>query len=234
MMKFKILFFLICGCYVSQAQKFDVYCSTSPYLSSEVTDFKIHLYSPVFIAKRTYQNLSEVVNQYPEELVQSEMSVTSQAWSSFNYGVNREAEPKRYDMIKKADVTKNYAHLLYKVSYISNGIQYAIVKLHIYSEIQKDPTGFALAMKKQGNKWIICDDAAITDLMFMMIFLKQDALKNIFENNNTQNFVLDGFIKTSSQNGALNLNQLLSSIKNQLTKDKISLETVLDPFRIFK
>lgn len=234
MKKYNIFVILLLSINSIYAQKFDVYCSTSPYLSSEVTDFKIHLYSPVFIAKRAYKNLSEVVNQYPEELVQSEMSVTSQAWSSFNYGVNREAEPKRYDMIKKADVTKNYAHLLYKVSYISNGTQYAIVKLHIYSETQKDPTGFALAMKKQGNRWIICDDAAITDLMFMMIFLKEDALESIFKTNISSNETLNGFIKTSTRNGLTNLNQTVSLVKNQLTKDKSLLSTILDPYRIFK
>jgi hypothetical protein len=209
-------------------------CSNSPYLSFEANNFKIHQYSPVFVAKKVYSSLSEVKNDFPEALVESEMSVISQEWSSFNYGKTRVAEPLRYEAIRKMDTSKNYSNLLYKVQYQVNGEEYSIIKLHIYSEEKKEPMGYALSMKKKGNKWIIYDESAITELMFMMIFLKTETLSAIFNQQKTTNTALNKLIETSKVAGVFNLNKLLFSVKKTLETNRQSLESILDPYCIFK
>ncbi len=216
------------------AQSYEMTCSNVPYFSFETTNFKTYIYSPVFVAKKAYTNLTEVSNLYPEQLIESEMSVTSQEWSSFNYGKPREAEPKRYVIIQKGDVSKNYAHLLYKVEYEFNGESYAIIKLHIYSESKKEPTGFALSMKKLENRWIVYNESSITDLMFLIVFLKAETLEAIFSQQKTGSLVLDNLRELSMVNGVFSLNKFLYSVKSTLEKDKDSLEIVLDPYRIFK
>jgi hypothetical protein len=186
------------------------------------------------VAKKVYSSLSEVKNDFPEALVESEMSVISQEWSSFNYGKTRVAEPLRYEAIRKMDTSKNYSNLLYKVQYQVNGEEYAIIKLHIYSEEKKEPMGYALSMKKKGNKWIIYDESAITELMFMMIFLKTETLSAIFNQQKTTNTALNKLIETSKVAGVFNLNKLLFSVKKTLETNRQSLESVLDPYCIFK
>ena len=95
MKKLNTPFLLLFLCLSGYAQNQELRCSNTPYFGFEAKNFKIQKYMPQFIAKKAYSNLKEVTNQYPEQLVESEMSVTSQEWSSFNYGKPREAEPQR-------------------------------------------------------------------------------------------------------------------------------------------
>jgi hypothetical protein len=234
MKKLNTPFLLLFLCLSGYAQNQELRCSNTPYFGFEAKNFKIQKYMPQFIAKKAYSNLKEVTNQYPEQLVESEMSVTSQEWSSFNYGKPREAEPQRYASIKKMDIDKNFSKLLLKIQYEVNGEEFAIIKFDIYSDKKNAPTVFVLAMKKVQNRWIIYDEAAITDLMFFMMFLKTETLEAIFNQQKTGNSKMDEIIESSKINNTFSLNQCLFLTKSVLEKDKSSLESILDPNRMFK
>lgn len=107
-MKIKLSILIWVNSIVCYSQSFDIQCSSTPYLSFEAGSFKTHKYEPVYKATKIYTTLSEVKNEFPEQLIESEMSVTSQEWSSFNYGKPRDAEPNRYESIKNLDIEKNY------------------------------------------------------------------------------------------------------------------------------
>ena len=216
------------------AQSEEINCSNNPYLSFEISKAKKYFFSPAFVAKKAYSSLKEVTNVYPEQLVISELSVINADWSSYNYGKSRDAEPERYSKISKMNIDKNYIQLLYKIQYEVNGTEFAIIKIHIFSEDKKDPTGYALAMKKQQNRWVIYDESAITDLMFLFISLKTESIDAIFNQQKSGNLALDNIITTSKENGIFNLNKCLFALKTTLEKEKTSLESILDPNRMFK
>lgn len=234
MIKFKLIFLLISANLVAFSQTHEINCTESPYISFEAKNTRIYKYSPTYVAKKAYLNLKDVKNEYPESLIESEMSVISREWSSFNYGKARDAEPERYSKISKMNIDKNYIQLLYKIQYEVNGTEFAIIKIHIFSEDKKDPTGYALAMKKQQNRWVIYDESAITDLMFLFISLKTESIDAIFNQQKSGNLALDNIITTSKENGIFNLNKCLFALKTTLEKEKTSLESILDPNRMFK
>jgi hypothetical protein len=70
--------------------------------------------------------------------------------------------------------------------------------------------------------------------MFFMMFLKTETLEAIFNQQKTGNSKMDEIIESSKINNTFSLNQCLFLTKSVLEKDKSSLESILDPNRMFK
>lgn len=212
---------------IAQEQQMD--CATIN-VSQPVSDFQYLKYDNNFIIKK-YDTFSEVTNKTEEELMRSILSASDLNWFNFNREKKVEKTSQDFEYIKLADKNKYYFKLFNKINFIANGVEYAVIKFHLYDN--NSVYGFAEAMKKINGKWVSTSDPQTTMLLFLMGMINASYIDAIMKKQNTDNQELNKIIQSSINNRKLDFNAIIHNLNNELSSSN-ELKNIYDENRIFK
>ena len=221
---FVILFLQII---TAQEQKMD--CATVN-VSQPVSNFQYLKYDNNFVIKK-YDKFSEVTNKTEEELMRSILSASDLNWFNFNREKKVEKTSQDFGYIKSVNNNIYYIKLLNKINFVANGIEYAVIKFHLYDN--DNIYGFAEAMKKINGKWVSTSDSQTTMLLFFMGMIKTSYIDAIMKKHNTDNQALNKIIQSSTKNEKIDFNAIIHNINNELPNSN-KLKNIYDENRIFK
>lgn len=221
---FVILFLQII---TAQEQKID--CATVN-VSQPVSNFQYLKYDNNFVIKK-YDKFSEVTNKTEEELMRSILSASDLNWFNFNREKKVEKTSQDFGYIKSVNNNIYYIKLLDKINFVANGIEYAVIKFHLYDN--DNIYGFAEAMKKINGKWVSTSDSQTTMLLFFMGMIKTSYIDAIMKKHNTDNQALNKIIQSSTKNEKIDFNAIIHNINNELPNNN-KLKNIYDENRIFK
>ena len=221
---FVILFLQII---TAQEQKID--CATVN-VSQPVSNFQYLKYDNNFVIKK-YDKFSEVTNKTEEELMRSILSASDLNWFNFNREKKVEKTSQDFGYIKSVNNNIYYIKLLNKINFVANGIEYAVIKFHLYDN--DNIYGFAEAMKKINGKWVSTSDSQTTMLLFFMGMIKTSYIDAIMKKHNTDNQALNKIIQSSTKNEKIDFNAIIHNINNELPNSN-KLKNIYDENRIFK
>ena len=221
---FVILFLQII---TAQEQKMD--CATVN-VSQPVSNFQYLKYDNNFVIKK-YDKFSEVTNKTEEELMRSILSASDLNWFNFNREKKVEKTSQDFGYIKSVNNNIYYIKLLNKINVVANGIEYAVIKFHLYDN--DNIYGFAEAMKKINGKWVSTSDSQTTMLLFFMGMIKTSYIDAIMKKHNTDNQALNKIIQSSTKNEKIDFNAIIHNINNELPNNN-KLKNIYDENRIFK
>ena len=221
---FVILFLQII---TAQEQKID--CATVN-VSQPVSNFQYLKYDNNFVIKK-YDKFSEVTNKTEEELMRSILSASDLNWFNFNREKKVEKTSQDFGYIKSGNNNIYYIKLLNKINFVANGIEYAVIKFHLYDN--DNIYGFAEAMKKINGKWVSTSDSQTTMLLFFMGMIKTSYIDAIMKKQNTDNQALNKIIRSSTKNEKIDFNAIIHNINNELPNNN-KLKNIYDENRIFK
>lgn len=172
-----------------------------------------YVYAPVFQAKGIYKDLSEVKNNYPEQVMSSLMSVTSQAWEDFNtLGGTKEAEQKEatfFEAIKNMDKDKNYFDLRCKLEYEANGEKFAVIKFYLTRQ-GAEPICGAYAFQEVDNRWYKTATPLSTSIAFMLMTFDETKLDLLFQKKQNVSPFISELLDKSLENDKISLVKLIS------------------------
>lgn len=221
---FVILFLQII---MAQEQKMD--CATVN-VSQPVSNFQYLKYDNNFVIKK-YDKFSEVTNKTEEELMRSILSASDLNWFNFNREKKVEKTSQDFGYIKSVNNNIYYIKLLNKINFVANGIEYAVIKFHLYDK--DNIYGFAEAMKKINGRWVSTSDSQTTMLLFFMGMIKTSYIDAIMKKHNTDNQALNKIIQSSTKNEKIDFNAIIYNINNELPNNN-KLKNIYDENRIFK
>jgi hypothetical protein len=171
---------------------------------SETQDIYYYKYNPDFIIKADYKSQSVAVNEYPEQLVQSVLSATSQEWENYNTLGGKEKaeqiEESHFEKIKKMDKDKNYFELIHKLTFKIDNISTVIVKFFLHQE-NTQPISGAMVMQKVNGKWYKTSNINLSTLAIMVMRLKSDVLVGAILGSSTDSSIQKLHNKINSETG---------------------------------
>jgi len=230
MRKLKLLFFVtfLCGIVNAQDQTFN--CADMLNVSQQVANFHYERYNENYVVRK-YDSFSQVTNSTEEKLMRSVLSASDLNWYNFNREEKVEKTSQDFNYIKKINADVYYFTLVNKVNFIANGVEYAVVKFHLYDNGKI--YGFAESMKRIDNKWVTTEDYQITQLLFFMGMIDVKYIDAIMNNKQTDSAELNRIIEENIKNNNLDLNAIIFSMQNELSQNS-KLTSILDVYRIFK
>lgn len=212
MVRFSILLIFLIGSYASWAQTKGVPIILSNNGASG--DLNYHIYDPPFLAKPVYSDTTEAVNQYPEQLMSSIMSATSQEWVNYNtLGGAKEAEQKteqELEMFKRLDKESNYYQLVSKLTFQTNGAEMAIIKFYLQLEIAPRPFSGAYVMQRVDNRWYKTVTTFTSPMALLMMRFDAEKLGMVLKGEETGELFMDELIQLVHTNGQVDFQVLLN------------------------
>ncbi len=190
---------------------------------------KFFIYNPVFKAKAIYTDLSQVTNEYPEQLLSSTLSASAQEWANFNIlqtsGLQEKMDQKHFESVKSMDREKTYMELICKFQFQYEGSDMAIIKFLFHIE-EKDSVCGAYVMQKINGRWYKTATPFTNDLSVMIIRMKADKLEQILtEKPDKDSYIVDLLNKIKEPNGSISILKLVNEFKSWYTnnhQDKIA------------
>jgi hypothetical protein len=192
---------------------------------------KFMVYEPNYLAKGTYQNISEASNKTLETVFASLLSEASFEWTKNNSigGEIKARKPEYYEKMKTMDKTRNFYALRCKWEFETAGVQYALVKFDFVSQDGKKTTGCYTLVKK-GSQWFKHEKAYTTNLNLIFIAFKDEKLKAIFEGQANEDKIHNTLIKKVSNTNGVDLDKLFKEYDVwQKGKDNDKINYFLDP-----
>jgi len=189
-MKFnkKILLFILIYPFICSSQQES---SNILFFFTEEQEIDIYEYNEEFIIRADYKTQSEALNLYPEQLIQSVFSASTQEWVNYNTLGGEEKATKKdkayFDRIKNMDRDKNYIELIHKLSFELNSLPTVIIKFFLHEEKNKPVSG-AMVMQKVDNRWLTTSSIDVSTFSIMVMRLKTEVLKGAFlgDQNNAE------------------------------------------------
>ena len=230
MKKLRLLFFMVFVCGTVNAQNQVIDCAEMLNVSRQVTNFHYERYNENYIVRK-YDSFSQVTNSTEEELMRSVLSASDLNWYNFNREKKVKQTSQDFNSIKKINADVYYFKLIGKVNFIANGIEYAVIKFHLYD--RGKTYGFAETMKKINNKWVTTTDYQITQLLFFMGMVDIKYIDAIMNNEKTDNAEFNVIVNNNTKNNIVDLDAVIFYLQNELSQtDKLI--SILDAYRIFK
>jgi hypothetical protein len=142
-----------------------------------------YVYSPPFIAKAIYSNMEEAKNEFPEQLMSSILSATSQSWVNYNtLESEKNTEIKNasdFEEAKNINKEKTFFELLSKLEFEANGNKIAIIKFYYHKEDKEKPIAGALVFQKNDNIWKKTSKPYTTNIAMALMVFKPDVMNRI-------------------------------------------------------
>jgi hypothetical protein len=154
MKQIKLLFFLLVSvcCHGQDEIKGRILLN-----GNTISKSNYYVYNPSFIAKIIYNSIDQVKNDYPEELMCSIISASSQDWENLNtLGGALESDKKtenEFLKVKKLNKNLTYFELLSKFEFVANGSEIAVIKFNLHQQKQEKPIIGCLVLQKENGKW---------------------------------------------------------------------------------
>ncbi|MDY0779353.1 hypothetical protein [Tenacibaculum sp. IB213877] len=177
------------------------------------------------------QSFEEVNSSSPEGIIQSSLSASSMKWYNYNIEVKRKGSTQDFEYIRKISPKKFYDELLYKISFETNGFEYAIIKYYFHNN--NKIMSYSEVMKKIGSRWFIVSEPNFFELTFFMMMVDVNYIDNIFKGVITNNKKLNNIISKNKMD-VLDLNGILFDLAEGFSNGDKDLEKILDTKRIFK
>ncbi len=189
---------------------------------TENTSF--HIYNPPLKAKAIYKDSIEAGNEYPEQLVSSLISASSQGWIDYNtFGGNSKSEKKDqkyFDFIKSMDIDKNYYELKSKLMFELNGQEYAIIKFYFHTELLPESKSGAYVMVKDNGRWKYTTTNFTSDLALMVMRFNGEKLQELLRGQNSGNEIVDRVIsQITTDTGFIEFTSLYKEFANWYEQD---------------
>lgn len=189
-------------------------------ISVRLQGSRFHIYEPPYRATRIYENIKEIKNNTPEELMHSIFSESSQEWVDFNnekgksHIVSLEAFKKR----KGINVEKNYFELIHKLYFSYGGVEYAMIKYWFVDNGQRTLVTSA-TLKHDGKRWLRSGIPGLEKLQAIITRLKPEVLKDLLYASGSKTVSKDLFDSTRGSYGVLDVDKLFGYI-SELAKKK--------------
>lgn len=231
MTKHNLLFsLLILACQVVLAQNND---SNLILGYSETQEMYFHEYTPALKIKADYTELSQVTNQYPEQLIQSVLSARNQAWVDYNTlgGAEKSAKllPAHFDKVLAMNKDLNYFELAHKMTFNVGNIPTAVIKFYFNQENEKPLSG-CYVMQFVNGRWQKTGHPSLSVLSIAFMRFKTEVIRDVISGRTTDDAILKlrGRVTT---NGVLDLTKLEKEFSSWYspTKDINKLKLFTDP-----
>lgn len=174
-----LILLLITHCIYSQEKGGRIY-------SFDIDEISFYKYDPEFKIK-AIKDFKNVKNEFPEDLIQSVISCSSEEWEIFNtLGGKDNAQINDldyYDAIKKMDVDKNYFELKHKIEFEIDQIPTVIIKFYLISQDYPQPQAGIVVMQKYGNRWYKTSMKMVASIAMIALRIKTDELEKIINGN---------------------------------------------------
>ncbi len=231
MKKFKLLAHIILlVCLESQAQQQDANLILSYPEESEISFFK---YPKETFAKAIYKSQVDVINKYPEQLLESIISAINQEWVNYNTlgGAEKASEKKQshFDKIKSMNRNKNYFELAHKLTFNVGGIPTTIIKFFTHFEDTEVLSG-ATVMQFVDGRWQKTSHPSLSTLSIIVMRMKSNVLEGIvLQNSNDAN--VQAITKRVTDDLGLNLALLEKEFESWYSPEihKAKIELYKDP-----
>lgn len=230
MKKNKVLLFLIL-CVAKFGYTQEVYPNIILGYSAK-KEISFYQYVPVLKIKADYKSIKEAENKYPEQLVQSILSASSQNWVDYNTlggaSKSRKKEVSHFQRVLSMDKEKNYFELHHKIVFNIGNVPTAIIKLFIYQETQ-EPISAAFVMQFVDNRWQKTSHPATSDLSIIVMRLKSNVLRGLILGSSDKN--IKELRKRVSTNGLLDTEKLINEFSNWYSpqRDETKITLFIDP-----
>jgi hypothetical protein len=193
-----------------------------------------YIYNPPFSAKAIYADTTKALNQFPEQLMSSIISVTSQQWVNYNtLGGKEKAEKKSqkyFDFIRSMDKDKNYFELRSKMTFSLGTSEFSIIKFYFHTQELPTAQSGAYVMQKVNNKWYSTSTPNTSDLSLMIMRFQEEKLLTILTGKANGNPLNDDLIAKISTSGSIDLTLLYNEFSNwYATNDSKKIEYFIDP-----
>lgn len=224
MTNIRIIYFLLIAlaplCLLAQNEASN--CTDGISLSSGVTNFKVFSYPPNTRVGMVYNDVSQVKNQMPEELMGSILCANTQGWVNFN-----EIEPSKLSKVKesqinKANRLKNYFDLLQKIEFNANGTTYVLIKFQLTAESSPKPLNLTETMAFKNNRWMRVTESSLTSLIFMTGMTQMNYLNYLFDGKVTGNTTFDKFLEESKKDNQVDMNKYIKATETFAIKEGIA------------
>ncbi len=222
MKKYKLIFFLLANfyCFGQDDMKGRILLNGN---STSIANY--YIYNPTFKAKIIFNSINQVKNDYPEELMSSIISASSQEWEDMNtLGGALESDKKtesEFLKVTKLDKNLTYFELLAKLEFVANGSEMAVIKFNLHQEKQEKPIVGCLVLQKENGKWKKTSKPSTTNISTVLLVFKGDVLGRIIKNkgiNEIENKIIKLVYDNDGVNFDLFLNlELTSEEKEYLT-----------------
>lgn len=229
-MVFRNILFILTICIFKLEAQENVELGTRIILNTNsFSNAAYHEYKPFFKATAIYQNLEEVTNEYPEQLMSSILCASSQDWENYNtLGGEETAEKKsekEFADLRKINIKKTYFELHSKLTFTVNDSEMAIIKFYLYEEHIDKPVAGALVMKKVEGRWYKTSTPYTTNLAMILTIFKADVLGRVL-NNNPQNSIEQNICDKVLTNRGLDCEKVLTY--NYSEEEKVYLSNPLN------
>jgi len=208
---------------------------TTPLIlgSNSITDVTFHIYDPPFRAKPQYRDSTEALNEYPEQLMSSIMSASTQQWVNYNtLGGYKEAEKmKPEDLAARASMNRenNYFELISKLSFKANGSDMAIVKFFLHLEALPVPYAGVTVMQKAANRWYKTSTTFTSPLALFMMRFDEQKLALVLKNERTGEKPLDDLLSKVENGNTVDLDKLVQEFNRWYSEnDRANLDFFID------
>lgn len=167
-----------------------------------------HLYKPYYKADIIYNSMSELINEYEEQLMHSINSSISYEWDLYNFHPEYKIEKKtteQYQRIKNSDRNTDFMNLVFKLNFNDGETDYAIIKFHLHlKEFEKPLPGIHI-LQKYKQRWVVSRNYRDETQLYLMFFkielldlLLTNDLSDPKVNDLRNNISIDGSVSLES------------------------------------
>ena len=146
--------------------------------NGNLTSASYYLYNPILKINALYNDTTEAVNQYPEQLMISIISSNSKAWekyNSLNFDENESFTPSNDSSLKY--------ELLSKFEFKANGSDMAIIKFNITTLKSIKIIAGVTVMQKVSGKWKTTSTTYTTKISLAFLVFKAEVMNNLIFNS---------------------------------------------------
>lgn len=192
--------------------------------SQDLSNVSFYVYTPPFSAKAIYKDTAEATNKFPEQLMSSVISATSQQWIYYNTLNGKEKaekkEQKYFDYIKYMDKDKNYFELRSKLSFSLNSSYFTIIKFYFHiQELPKTQTG-AYVMQQVNGRWYLTSNSNTSDIALMVMRFQEEKLLYLLKAKPIGDKLMDDLIKLVAKNESIDFTLLYNEFSSWYDKNE--------------
>ncbi|MCA6420690.1 MAG: hypothetical protein IM603_16485 [Cytophagales bacterium] len=200
---------------------------------SENQTLYFHEYNPPLKVKAEYTQLSQALNQYPEQLIQSILSAKNQNWVDYNTLGGTENSSKldeaHFQKIILMDKEKNYFELVHKLTFNVGSVPTALVKFYFYQENQTPVSGCHV-MQNINGRWQKTSHPSLSLLAIAFMRFKTEVIKGVILGGSKDQEVIK-LRQRITTNGSFDLAKLEKEFSSWYSpaKDEKKLKLFTDP-----
>lgn len=179
--------------------------------NGSINTSKLVVYKEGYVIKSIDRKITEVLNNCPEQLLQSVLSASSQEWIDYNtYGGNTNSDKKsekHFNAVKSMNRDSTYFEPNHSFYYEIGGVTYCIVKYYIHLGYSKNPVSAVICMLEDRGRWYVVKNIVSGPITMMFMRFKTDKLSDLFFNPEKDE-MLNALYKKVAVNNKIDIDKL--------------------------